>query len=594
MTTFKVWGRRLPGGIAEVDREDMDHEREVFSVFPDDFSTYRDAGKMTIGPEQRRELDAAYEKMLARAAAMKQAMLSNHQEVDLDLIAKTVFGHIPPGLIPPQFVKELQDWRRVRDAMTARAVVKGQAPEGRADKIKGGLDKADLAAKLTSGALGAIPGLKDTEAGEIIKNINDALKGMAQALEAIGLGFDGAQALGDQAEALATASPVALKIADEKMMAALKSLGGLGADVLAKFIPVVGTMKSGAECVAAIKDTMERTKLRASSGELRDKAQLDTASQLGRAFDQAQGRETRLAVGSGIDATTSGLSTAASVATATVIGAKVGAAIEVASGVIKVGGAVVLAGFDEAGARTAVKTLRAAQAGDTEAQQEVFSKHAHYAKMLIAVLAMDKNPLARTYLIDRGLEESDFNNPLTTADLLFDYAVLKSDETAAPVSKVDQAIAAAQAAGETLATVGTYLRGKLEKLGVLTAKPAEPVPEIVVLYEAPAVRKMIADIRTLKATVQDPANQPAPTADQTAFKALVSKVTAMNLELATLQITLNKVVNDTIDMAAAAEAAAKTGGAYRGLTGVPLVTLALSLRADEARWQSALDEIARR
>lgn len=78
------------------------------------------------------------------------------------------------------------------------------------------------------------------------------------------------------------------------------------------------------------------------------------------------------------------------------IGAKVGAAIEIVSGAMKVGGAVVLAGFDEVSPRNAVATLRAAQAGDTEAQKEVFFKHAHYAKMLIAVLAMDNNPLAKT------------------------------------------------------------------------------------------------------------------------------------------------------------------------------------------------------
>lgn len=105
-------------------------------------------------------------------------------------------------------------------------------------------------ARLTSGALGAIPGLDGTKAAETIEKINQALEGMATALEGIGLGIDGAQASGDKQEALATASPVAIKIADEKMMAALKGLGGLGADLLGKFIPLIGTMKNGADCVA--------------------------------------------------------------------------------------------------------------------------------------------------------------------------------------------------------------------------------------------------------------------------------------------------------------------------------------------------------
>lgn len=591
MTTIKTWGRRLPGGAAEIDREDMEQERTAFSVFPDDFSTYRDAGAMTLSPQQLAALDAANKKMLARAAAMKKAM---GNAIDLDVIAKSVFGHIPAGLIPPQFITELQDWRRVRDAMTARAVLKGQAPEGRAEKIKGGLDKAGLVVKLTSGALGAIPGLKGSEAADVIESINVALTGMAQALEAVGLSIDGGLASGEHDDASATASPVALKIADEKMMQALTGLGSLGADVLAKFIPVIDVMKNGADCVAAIKDTMERSKLRASSGELRDKAQLDTTSQLSRAFDQAQGRETRLAVGSGIDAATSGLSTAAGVATATVVGAKVGAVIEVLSGVIKVGGATVLAGVDEVEARAAVKTLRAAQAGDTEAQVLVFAAHAHYAKMLIAVLAMDDNPLARKYLIDRGLEEADLDNPLTTADLLFDYAVLKSNETDEPASKIDKAIAVAKAAGETLLAVGGYIRARLETLGALKKTPVQPVPEIVVLYEAPVIRKMIADVRGLKASLDDPATHPAPTDDQTAFKTLVSKVTQMNLELGTLQSALNQVVNDTMDLVSAAKAAAVSGEAYRGLRGVKLVNLMQGLEADKARWEAAMEAIATR
>lgn len=153
-------------------------------------------------------------------------------------------------------------------------------------------------------------------------------------------------------------------------------------------------------------------------------------------------------------------------------------------------------------------------------------------------------------------------------DLLFDFAVLKSNEVDEPASKLDQLVELATAAGEKLSEIGAYLRRKLEALGALQKKPADSVPQIVVLYEAPVVRKMIADVKTLQTTIAEQQASGQAARDPVGFEALVVETQRMSEELGRLQITLNKVVIDTIDMADAAERVAKTGGTYRGLTGV--------------------------
>ena len=477
MTVFKDWGRRLPDGAAEIDREDMEEERELFAQFPDDWKTYQDApGRTPITSEQERALREATDRMIKRARAMKADMEKRGEEVDFDKIEAAVFGHIPRGMIPPEWVKELQSWRRVRDAMNARAVVQGQAPEGRAEKVKGAVDKVKLGADLTKAALDAGKTLAPKEVADVVEKISQAFEYLGKAMELAG-GYADVASAADKGQK-AGKSPVEIKIADEKMLEALSGIAGLGIDLAGSVIPIISALKNGADCLAAVKDTVERTKLRAATGDLKDKAAVNTTDQLGRAFDQAQGRETRLAVESGVNATTSALGAAGDVVAMTGVGTAAGLGIKIANGVLTVGSKVVFTAVDEVGARKALETLKKAQGGDTQAQELVFNDHPHYAKMLIAQMAIDNNPLAKKYLIDRGLEEADLANPLTTGDILFDYMVMKSKEEDAPSSKIEAAGKLIEAAGEKLKALGALCEKALVRIGALTAKPTEPPPEM--------------------------------------------------------------------------------------------------------------------
>ena len=521
LTTFKVWGKHLSGGLGEewVDDDDdylesqhgsseqenqeREQEKTLFSDFPRDFNTYRDSSTVGQRPGIKDKLQQIYDgkiydRMIERARAMKQKMEQAGEPVDLDAIVVACFGHIPRGLVPPAFITELQSWRRVRDAMTARAVVAGQQPKSVTDKVKDGLDKAGIVNKLLQAGIKVIPGGKELK--DIVEQLGDALENLGQVMKLASTNIDLGQGISEGSGP--GKSPVELKIADEKVMEALKSLGGLGGDVLAKLLPVIGVLKNGAECLAALKDTMERVKLRAGTGDLKDQASLDTTSQLSRAFEQSQSREGRLGVESGLGAGTSAISTAAGTCTATIVLAKLGAAIEIVGTTISVAGKVVLTGYDEVKARAALATLKKAQGGDTDAQQAVFSDHAYYAKMLIALMAKDGNPLARKYLIDRGLEESDLDNQLTSADILFDYAVMKSKEEGGPESKIEMMKELAASALEKIERFGELCKSGLEWLGAIKKEPEQilqisaPVPPMETLA------KMFDEMTRLK-TLQE-------------------------------------------------------------------------------------------
>ena len=283
--------------------------------------------------------------------------------------------------------------------MTARAVVAGNQPKSVTDKVKEGLDKAGIANALLKAGIKAIPGGKEVK--EIIEKLGEALENLGSVMELVSTNIDMGQGISEGSGP--GRSPVELKIADEKVIEALKSLGSLGGDVLGKLLPVIGVLKNGAECLAALKDTMERVKPARRHRRPQGPGLADTTNQLSRAFEQSQGREGRLGAESGLDTGTSAISTAASTCTSTIVLAKLGAAIEIVGTTVSVAGKAVLTGYDEVKARAALATLKKATGPATpDAQQAVFADHAYYAKMLIAIMAKDGNPLARKYLIDRA------------------------------------------------------------------------------------------------------------------------------------------------------------------------------------------------
>ena len=117
-------------------------------------------------------------------------------------------------------------------------------------------------------------------------------------------------------------------------------------------------------------------------------------------------------------------------------GAAAGAALAVVAGVVKVGSKVVFAGIDWSKAKTAMEKIREAQAGNYQAQVEVFEDSNFYAKMYLAIMVKEGNPMAQKYLINQGIEEGDLQGPTGLAilrDGMLDVAKqsndLEADET---------------------------------------------------------------------------------------------------------------------------------------------------------------------
>jgi hypothetical protein len=91
-------------------------------------------------------------------------------------------------------------------------------------------------------------------------------------------------------------------------------------------------------------------------------------------------------------------------------GAAAQAGLAVVAGAITLGSKVIFSGIDWGKAKKAHKTLLQAQGGNMQAQIEIFENSGFYAKMYLAILCRDDQPLAKKFVIDRGIEEGDLDN----------------------------------------------------------------------------------------------------------------------------------------------------------------------------------------
>jgi hypothetical protein len=99
---------------------------------------------------------------------------------------------------------------------------------------------------------------------------------------------------------------------------------------------------------------------------------------------------------------------------------------------ISIGSTVYFQTVDWGAAEKAQKVLAEARAGNEAAMQEVFAHHAAYAKMLIAIYAKNKNPLAIKYFVQRGLTEQDLDDKATSMGILMEFGLKESKEEEAP------------------------------------------------------------------------------------------------------------------------------------------------------------------
>src|SRR5438105_874775 len=284
-------------------------------------------------------------------------------------------------------------------------------------------------------------------------------------------------------------------------------------DIAAEFVPIVGAVKDGAACLANLKECYEHYKLQAETGELKDKAALDVVSQLAKAFGQEQGRQGDLKKKSGADAASNALTATGKALTATGVGAKAGAPLLVVGKGISIGSTVYFQVVDWGAAEKAQQVLRDARAGSEAAMQEVFAHHAAYAKLLIAIYAKNKNPLAIKYFVQRGLTEQDLDHKATSMGILMEFGLKESKEEEAPktftqtlTDALEKVAAVAELARKgveaLLVKVGAMEKTSPEALAQARSAPDVNIKRAYKLDEIAAMGKTLEQCRKTRKAVE--------------------------------------------------------------------------------------------
>jgi hypothetical protein len=441
-------------------------ETAAFAKVGTDFDTFKDAAATKLSEAELKAMNVAVTAILERVEVRKHAIVARGGTPNLDELAEE-FAHIPRNFMPLQFKKELQDWRAVRDAMRDRNVRKMFEGDDAIGKAESAADAFSTVVSLGEGANSAIEKVFDPQkaklAGKVLSDLGFAAEGLSATVGAV-KGLKGmAQAEG----------PVQHKMSSDETLESLKSLAGTGMDIATEFVPVVGAVKDGAACLANLKECYEHYKLQAETGQLKDEAALDVVSQLARAFGQEQGRQSDLKAKSGVDAVGNAVSATGKALTATGVAAKVGAPMLVVAKGISIGNTVYFKAVDWSAAEKAQKVLMEARAGNEAAMLEVFSHHAAYAKMLIALYAKNKNPLAIKYFVQRGLKEEDLDHRATSMDILMEFGLKQSSEEEAPKTFGQTLADSLDKASRAAAAIGAGVKSLLAKVGALHETPPE-------------------------------------------------------------------------------------------------------------------------
>ena len=93
--------------------------------------------------------------------------------------------------------------------------------------------------------------------------------------------------------------------------------------------------------------------------------------------------------------------------------APAGTALKIVGSVIQYWQHIVFTNIEWGQANGAKKLLKEAQAGNPIARMQIFEDSNRYAKMYIAILVKDGNPLAKKFIEQRGIEEGDLDQSMS-------------------------------------------------------------------------------------------------------------------------------------------------------------------------------------
>lgn len=306
------------------------------------------------------------------------------------------------------------------------------------EAIPGAPIEPDKSAERFTMMVGAIcsltDGLKENVKGVVSGEAKDQLKEM--------LTFDETIDLSDRVDQLLAllgkSSDAAATVMD--LVANIEKVKGteLGKLLDAKVVPGLGLAVHIIKLATAIKAAADSAILTAKTKRLRVTSDQQDALGLRqdggvttKALDKATKSQQQFTARKGLEIFVESTQVTAQAVILSGVSAPAGYGLSIAATGIELAGAKVFEGIDWSQAKVAKKLLEQARAGSPAAQQMLFENCELYAKLYLAILVRESDPLGEKYIKDRGITQDSLDNPTSIwllGEALRD-AVQKEDDT---------------------------------------------------------------------------------------------------------------------------------------------------------------------
>lgn len=405
-------------------------------------STTKDSGS------QYERLMKTYDEMIARAYKIRDAG-GTVSEVEKSM------AHVPAEFWPPQFIENLQAWRKVERELAEERVQELFAEDkftlsdaagclSFAKEIYGNLG-------LSSGLHGAATGVNKDAGWMDVPAVASLVEGyIDQARAGYGLGKDAATAMetldysGLKAERLADLYDNVANASKGFISSVtnLKNVPGIPpkSELITEIIPMLSAIAAGIDLSIAINALRKSISMRVKTGRMIDEAELEYFSGEMRdggamvkaiknersARNRQMGKKTTDVVSK--STVLAGEATKAAAGSAMGAEQVAGHGLVIAGKAIEYGGKIVFAGIDWGIAEQAKKLIKEAQAGNPVARMEIMENSGLYAKMYIAILAKDGNKLALKFIDQRGYDERSVMKPAVSLQILREAMLTHADQ----------------------------------------------------------------------------------------------------------------------------------------------------------------------
>jgi hypothetical protein len=390
-------------------------------------------------PNELKEIYKVQDELIAKAREIKDCGGSIKD-------CEKVLNHIAKTWWPPEFVEELQAWRKTERLLQRERVhalfeekkLTMKDAVGCVEFVLGTVSQLNDIRGIAAGGEGIKEGKKTDEINSWLNDKQIVAKlgewgGQANTFWGNGKEWAEAAMSGDFSK-LKDASPEKILDVGSKVMNSLNTVTktvqnickNTGFDIPEKsllatqVLPGIAIATAGVDLALALKNLAIHIKRTAQTSSMKKKAEMEWA--LGEAEDggafvntlknELGGRKVQMAKDT-LDVTTKSLALSGSIGEMTGIGTPAGTAIKIVGKAIEIGGKVVFTNIEWGLASRAKSLMKEAQAGNPIARMQIFEDCNLYAKMYIAILVKDGNALARKFIEDRGIEEGDLDQAMS-------------------------------------------------------------------------------------------------------------------------------------------------------------------------------------